>query len=78
MPVKTINIFNLIDEVAKNTQLLSRNCFLPSNDVLLSTAQNMHLIPPTVEALKPLKVSLNMWVQKKKLLSVATVPWITN
>lgn len=78
MPVKTINIFNLIDEVAKSTQLSSRNCFLPSNDALPPTAQNMHLIPLTVEALKPLKVSLNTWMQKKKLVSVATVPWLTN
>lgn len=48
-------------------QLSSRNCFFPSNDVLPPTAQNMHLIPPTVEALKPLKISLNMRMQRKKL-----------
>lgn len=58
--------------------LSGRNWFFPSNDVLPPTAQNMHLTPPTVEALKLLQISLNMWMQEKKLVSVATVPWITN
>lgn len=58
--------------------LSGRNCFFPSNDVLPPAAQTMDLIPPTVEALKLLKISLNMRMQKKKLVSVATVPWTTN
>lgn len=55
-------------------QLSSRNWFYPSNDVLPPAAQNVHLIPPTAEAVKLLKISLNTWMQKKKLVSVATVP----
>lgn len=78
MPVKTINIFYLIDEVAKNTRSVVKQDFFHSNDGLPPTAQNLHLIPPTAEAVKPLKISLNMWMQKKKWVSVATVPWITN
>lgn len=75
MLVKAINIFHLIDEVAKNTRsVVKQELVFPSNDVLPPTAQNVHLIPPMVEALKPFKISFNIGMQKKKLVSVATMP----